>query len=118
MQFLGYHEKFIITLQKHLGQEFEVQIREGFVTVESQKIIGFLKEDFISLQVGDNVEKIFVDELSTLKNQDIHDHLLELLMGEVMKEVLWLFDSTLSGFQIRIKKPGGNLIIDLLRRKV
>ena len=39
----------MVILQKHLGQEFEVQIREGSVTLESQDMIGILKDDFSAL---------------------------------------------------------------------
>ena len=42
--------------------------------------------------------------VSTSENQDIRVQMLDLLMGEVKKEVLELFDSTLNGFQVKIKR--------------
>ena len=61
VRFLKYSEIFFRVLKKHLDTEFEVQIRSGELTLDSEPTLDALQLDFESLQYIENVKKIFND---------------------------------------------------------
>ena len=91
-------------LKKHAGQEFEIQIRDGHVSQDSQEVLDVLKKDFNILQVEENIDRIIVDNSSCIQNQSCSTMVMDLLMGIVKTSILEKFDQTLQNVQNAVKK--------------
>ena len=59
---LVYHEAFAGVFQRHLEQEFEVQLRDGKVSEASREVIKALSEDYQILQVEERIDGILNDK--------------------------------------------------------
>ena len=55
--FIGYHEAFVEIFKKHLDHEFEVQMREGSITVEGMAVV----EELVSEHSVCKLMRIFLE---------------------------------------------------------
>ena len=65
--FIGYHEAFVEIFKKHLDHEFEVQMREGSITVEGMAVVEELVSEHSVLQVDENISRIINDAVKVKK---------------------------------------------------
>ena len=63
----SYLSKFSARLEVHFETEFEVQIREGKITVEGEETLKALRNDFNILQYKDEISKIVVKQKKLTK---------------------------------------------------
>ena len=75
---IKYSEIFVSVLQKHFGAEFEVQIRDGIVTHESEKCLEIIGQDFAVLQYQNKICQIFQTHSSKLHGS-ARGYILDLL---------------------------------------
>jgi hypothetical protein len=62
--FLGYHLDFEEVCKRHLEKEFEIQIHDGKISVDSYQAIHKFSKDFDLHQVEKQVDIILVDGVS------------------------------------------------------
>ena len=76
-----------------------------------------MKEDFKDLQVEENLEKIFIEVLSTIQNPVVHDRLLDLVRSEVKGALITQFSLAQDRVQEQVKNHRRKLDNDLLKAK-
>ena len=93
--FIGYHEAFVEIFKKHLDHEFEVQMREGSITVEGMAVVDKLVSEHSVLQVDENISRIINDAVKVKKK----DLFVFSRLGPVREELQALFSSTIQMLQ-------------------
>jgi hypothetical protein len=98
--------------QKHLEKEFEVQIRDGSITLEGREILNKLRGDFAVLQFEDKIEEIIQEAIKRLGYYD-----LNLVIEPVRRDLLDLFSSTIHKLKQVVKDTRRKIDNDLCVEK-
>ena len=84
--FKGYHADYVAVFRRHLESEYEVQIRDGRISADSDQVVQGLRDDFEILQVERQVDKILVDNVPS-KQSTILLELLQPVRNDLILEI-------------------------------
>merc|ERR1719186_153867 len=76
-----YVHSFLIVLDNHMNNEFEVQIRSGSITDEGKHVLRKLNRDYITFQYRDQIHEIVYNFKEILLGQPLDTRNIELVNG-------------------------------------